>query len=121
MTPELALGVPGAGTRAVPARLRSPSSPPPCAGVGAAPPWRRLLSWLALLLLAAWLAENGRESECDRLLAWHLLPWSTRFLSVFVDNAGHPFYIALGRLAQLTLADWRSALVIPVAEKTLYR
>ena len=56
MTPELALGVPGAGTRAVPARLRSPSSPPPCAGVGAAPPWRRLLSWLALLLLAAWLA-----------------------------------------------------------------
>ncbi|HFK5791677.1 TPA: Tat proofreading chaperone DmsD, partial [Enterobacter kobei] len=33
----------------------------------------------------------------------------------------HPFYTALGRLAQLTLADWRSALVIPVAEKTLYR
>lgn len=74
-----------------------------------------------LLLLAAWLAENGREAECDRLLAWHLLPWSTRFLSVFVDNAGHPFYTALGQLAQLTLADWRSALLIPVAEKTLYR
>jgi hypothetical protein len=52
-----------------------------------------------LLLLAAWLAENGRDSECDQLLAWHLLPWSTRFLSVFVDNAGHPFYTALGRLA----------------------
>lgn len=74
-----------------------------------------------LLLLAAWLIENGRDSECDQLLAWHLLPWSTRFLSVFVDNAGHPFYTALGRLAQLTLADWRSTLVIPVAEKTLYR
>lgn len=44
-----------------------------------------------LLLLAAWLAENGREAECAQLLAWHLLPWSTRFLSVFVENAGHPF------------------------------
>ena len=74
-----------------------------------------------LLLLGAWLAENGREAECEQLLAWHLLPWSTRFLSVFVDNAGHPFYAALGRLAQLTLADWRSGLLIPVAEKTLYR
>jgi Uncharacterized component of anaerobic dehydrogenases len=74
-----------------------------------------------LLLLAAWLAENGRNAERDQLLAWHLLPWSTRFLSEFVDHAGHPFYAALGRLAQLTLADWQSTLLIPVAEKTLYR
>ena len=50
-----------------------------------------------LLLLAAWLTENGRETERDQLLAWHLLPWSTRFLSVFVENAGHPFYTALGK------------------------
>jgi len=49
------------------------------------------------------------------------LPWSTRFLSVFVENAGHPFYTALGKLAQLTLADWQSTLIIPVAEKPLYR
>ena len=75
----------------------------------------------ALLLLAAWLTENGRETERDQLLAWHLLPWSTRFLSVFVENAGHPFYTALGKLAQLTLADWQSTLLIPVAEKPLYR
>ena len=74
-----------------------------------------------LLLLAAWLTENGRETERDQLLAWHLLPWSTRFLSVFVENAGHPFYTALGKLAQLTLADWQSTLLIPVAEKPLYR
>ncbi|MDI3426392.1 MULTISPECIES: Tat proofreading chaperone DmsD [Enterobacter] len=74
-----------------------------------------------LLLLAAWLVENGREAERDQLLAWHLLPWSTRFLSEFVESAGHPFYIALGRLAQLTLADWQSRLLIPVADKPLYR
>ena len=74
-----------------------------------------------LLMLAAWLAENGRETERDQLLAWHLLPWSTRFLSVFVENAAHPFYTALGKLAQLTLAEWQSTLLIPIAEKTLYR
>ncbi|HDR2471155.1 TPA: Tat proofreading chaperone DmsD [Enterobacter soli] len=74
-----------------------------------------------LLMLAAWLAENGRDAECDQLLAWHILPWSHRFLSVFIDNAGHPFYVALGKLAQLTLADWQSTLLIPVAEKPLYR
>ena len=74
-----------------------------------------------LLMLAAWLAENGRDAECDQLLAWHVLPWSTRFLTVFSENAGHPFYRALGQLALLTLADWRSTLLIPVAEKTLYR
>jgi len=74
-----------------------------------------------LLLLAAWLAETGREAERDQLLAWHLLPWSSRFLCVFVENAGHPFYQALGQLAQLTLADWQSTLLIPVAEKPLYR
>ncbi|MFH5070414.1 Tat proofreading chaperone DmsD [Enterobacter cloacae complex sp. 2024EL-00215] len=75
----------------------------------------------ALLLLAGWLTENGRDTERDQLLAWHLLPWSTRFLSVFVENAGHPFYTALGKLAQLTLADWQSTLIIPVTEKPLYR
>ena len=74
-----------------------------------APPWGSV--WL------------DRESVLfgDQLMAWHLLPWSTRFLSVFVENAAHPFYTALGKLAQLTLAEWQSTLLIPIAEKTLYR
>ena len=75
----------------------------------------------SLLLLAAWLAENGRHSECEQLLAWHLLPWSARFLSVFIEGANHPFYQAAGELAQQTLAQWQSQLLIPVAVKPLFR
>ncbi|POT58698.1 Tat proofreading chaperone DmsD [Citrobacter amalonaticus] len=75
----------------------------------------------SLLLMAAWLAENARHSECEQLLAWHLLPWSSRFLDVFTDNAGHPFYQALGELARHTLAQWQTQLLIPVAAKPLFR
>ncbi|ECI5353467.1 Tat proofreading chaperone DmsD [Salmonella enterica subsp. enterica] len=75
----------------------------------------------SLLLLAAWLAENERHHECEQLLAWHLFPWSSRFLDVFIDHAGHPFYQALGQLARLTLAQWQAQLIIPVAVKPLFR
>lgn len=75
----------------------------------------------SLLLLAAWLAENDQHVLCEQLLAWHLFPWSTRFLQKFVANANHPFYQGLGELAQQTLAQWQSQLLIPVAVKTLYR
>lgn len=74
-----------------------------------------------LLMLAAWLVENDRPEACDQLLAWHLLPWANRFLSEFVAHADHPFFNALGLLAQQTLAQWQSTLVIPVADKKLYR
>ncbi|MFP5593704.1 Tat proofreading chaperone DmsD [Kluyvera sp. 142486] len=74
-----------------------------------------------LLMLAAWLLENGRDDACNQLLAWHLLPWAPRFLAEFIEKADHPFFIALGQLAQQTLAQWQSSLLIPVADKKLYR
>ena len=75
----------------------------------------------ALLLLAAWLAEEGNSDACERLLAWHLLPWAGRFLTVFTNEAQHPFWCSVGKLAQLTLASWQSRLLIPVAQKPLFR
>lgn len=74
-----------------------------------------------VLLLAAWLCETEQDALFAQLLAWHLLPWSGRFLSVFVDHAAHPFYQALGQLAQATLAQWQENLPIAVAQKPLYR
>lgn len=74
-----------------------------------------------LLMLAAWLADAGQTQALDELLAWHLLPWAPRFLDAFIDGAAHPFWQGLGELARLTLADWRQQLLVPVAEKTLYR
>ncbi|WP_142982257.1 Tat proofreading chaperone DmsD [Klebsiella spallanzanii] len=74
-----------------------------------------------LLLLAAWLCETGQDEAFTQLLAWHLLPWSGRFLSVFIADAGHSFYRALGQLAQVTLAQWQAQLPCAVAEKPLYR
>lgn len=65
--------------------------------------------------------EILQDALFAQLLAWHLLPWSGRFLSVFVDHAAHPFYQALGQLAQATLAQWQENLPIAVAQKPLYR
>lgn len=74
-----------------------------------------------VLLPAAWLCETEQDALFAQLLARHLLPWSGRFLSVFVDHAAHPFYQALGQLAQATLAQWQENLPIAVAQKPLYR
>ena len=73
-----------------------------------------------LLLLAAWLAEQGHQQRVDELLAWHLLPWAGRFLELFSEKSAHPFYQGLGDLTRLTLAGWREALLVPVADKELY-
>ncbi|MEW7315193.1 Tat proofreading chaperone DmsD [Buttiauxella gaviniae] len=73
-----------------------------------------------LLMLAAWLAEEGLQQQVDELLSWHILPWSGRFLELFIANAGHPFYQALGELTRLTLAGWQTGSLVPVAPKALY-
>lgn len=73
-----------------------------------------------LLMLAAWLAEEGLQQRVDELLAWHLLPWAGRFLELFTEKAEHPFYQGLGELTRLTLAGWREGLLIPVASKELH-
>lgn len=74
-----------------------------------------------LLLLAAWLCESGQDEAFHQLLAWHLLPWSGRFLEQFVAGAEHPFYQTLGQLTQATLAEWQTQLPVAVADKPLYR
>ena len=74
-----------------------------------------------LLMLAAWLLEEGRETECGQLLAWHLLPWAGRWLAVYSEHAAHPFYQALGELTRLTLVEWQHHLLIPVTIKPLYK
>ncbi|MEE7531706.1 Tat proofreading chaperone DmsD [Klebsiella huaxiensis] len=74
-----------------------------------------------LLLLAAWLCESGQDEAFTQLLAWHLLPWSGRFLSVFIADGGNPFYQALGQLALATLAQWQEHIPCAIAEKPLYR
>ncbi len=40
----------------------------------------------SLLLMAAWLAENGRQTECEELLAWHLFVVVNTFFSMFLSK-----------------------------------
>ncbi len=58
-----------------------------------------------VLLLAAWLCETEQDALFAQLLAWHLLPWSGRFLSVFVDHAPTP---SIRRWVSWRRRLWRS-------------
>lgn len=58
-----------------------------------------------VLLLAAWLCETEQDALFAQLLAWHLLPWSGRFLSVFVDHAAIP---SIRRWVSWRRRLWRS-------------
>ena len=73
-----------------------------------------------LLLLSAWLLESGQQDRWQELMAWHLLPWGVHFLQAFTARAGHPFYCALGQLAEDAIAAWRTRLLMPVAEKKIW-
>lgn len=73
-----------------------------------------------LLMLAAWCAESGQQQYLDELLAWHMMPWLPRFLSVFKKQANSPVYQSIGELTTLTLHAWQADSLIPVAEKKLW-
>ncbi|WP_312740281.1 Tat proofreading chaperone DmsD [Cedecea neteri] len=73
-----------------------------------------------MLMLAAWLADQGLRQPLDELLAWHLLPWAERYLSLFTENAANDFYLGLGELAKLTLSGWQNGMLMPVASKKLH-
>lgn len=49
----------------------------------------------SLLLMAAWLAENGRQTECEELLAWHLFRGQHVFL-MFYRKSRTPFLPCTG-------------------------
>jgi TorA maturation chaperone TorD len=72
-----------------------------------------------LLMQASWLTENDPE-RLSELLQRHLLPWSSRYLSLLDEHAHHPFFQGLARLTQLTLDDWQQRLSITADSKQLY-
>ncbi|MDQ7098768.1 MULTISPECIES: Tat proofreading chaperone DmsD [unclassified Serratia (in: enterobacteria)] len=72
-----------------------------------------------LLLLIAWLAEL-QPQQMTELLAEHILPWSSRYLTLMIQKAEHPFYQGIAELALLTLNAWRVQLDLTPAEPELY-
>ncbi|TKI07929.1 Tat proofreading chaperone DmsD [Martelella alba] len=73
-----------------------------------------------LLLLAAWLAEQGRTREGDVLLAEHLFPWVFRFLALLETHAAQPLYQGTAALTRLTLTAWRAECPLAVPPLELY-
>lgn len=73
-----------------------------------------------LMLLCAWLAEQRQDALLDTLLAQQLFPWSGRYLALLAENARHPFYQAVAKLAQVTLAHWQRGCGINVPVLELY-
>ncbi|MBK5144804.1 Tat proofreading chaperone DmsD [Budviciaceae bacterium BWR-B9] len=72
-----------------------------------------------LLMLAAWLAEN-QPGQPGILLGEHVLPWSSRFLTLLEERAEHPFYQGIARLTSITLAHWQQRLNVSVITKDLF-
>lgn len=73
-----------------------------------------------MLMMASWLAAND-TSSLNAFLAEHLLPWSSRYLTLLEQGAAHPFYQAVALLAQTTLEGWRQECSLSVIERELYR
>lgn len=72
-----------------------------------------------LLMQASWLTENHPQLLAS-FLEQHLLPWSSRYLSLLAEHAGHPFYQGLALLTQVTLRDWQTRLAVTPADKQIY-
>lgn len=73
-----------------------------------------------MLMMVAWLAETQPQALGEFLSA-HLLPWSSRYLTLMIQDAQHPFYQGLADLAMLTLASWQQQLAIMPVACELYR
>ncbi|NLS56446.1 Tat proofreading chaperone DmsD [Hafnia alvei] len=73
-----------------------------------------------MLMMAAWLAETQPQA-LGEFLSVHLLPWSSRYLTLMIQDAQHPFYQGLAELALLTLSAWQQQLAIVPAVSELYR
>ncbi len=73
-----------------------------------------------LLLLSAWLAEQGQGESLDILLARHLFPWCFRFLDLLEIHAGHPLYLGVAKLARITLRAWKTTCTAEPAAPDLY-
>lgn len=56
-----------------------------------------------LFWAAAWLAEAQRPVALRHLIDEHMLSWSNAYLNQLGGTARHPFYLALERLARVTL------------------
>ncbi|MGQ7804071.1 Tat proofreading chaperone DmsD [Hafnia alvei] len=73
-----------------------------------------------MLMMAAWLAET-QPQVLGEFLSVHLLPWSSRYLALMIQDAQHPFYQGLAELAMLTLSSWQQQLAIMPVACELYR
>lgn len=72
-----------------------------------------------MLMQSSWLAEHEPQLLAV-LLEKHLLPWSSRYLSLLVEHAQHPFYQGLAALTQTTLDDWQQRLAVIPEQRQIY-
>ena len=71
-------------------------------------------------MLLAYLAEN-QPHLLQEYLTQHLLPWSTRFLTLLAEQSESDFYAGLGLLSGALLNHWQQRMSLSVKEMPLYR
>ncbi|MCL2807740.1 MAG: Tat proofreading chaperone DmsD [Coriobacteriia bacterium] len=73
-----------------------------------------------MLALLGWLAAEKPELV-DQFLAYHLMPWAPRYLSLLHECSKHTFYTGLALWTQATLSSMVQEYAIAVAKRKLYR